>query len=251
MKDQETIQAKEPSILKSRHVLACATVMEEMLPLLPADVSYQILDFGLHINPANLKRALQEAIDAAADRAETVILGYGLCSMAVIGLRANGCTLVVPRVDDCIAIFLGSGCAYKQQARTEPGTYYLTKGWIKVGDTPFDEYNRLADHYGPTKADRIIRQMIKHYTRLALIDTGQDGSRDGLERYRDHVRALADRWDLRFEEIPGSNALVRQMLFGPWDDDFVVVPPGESIRYEHFFPGASAPNPQHKEAIKT
>jgi hypothetical protein len=230
----------------SCHVLACATVMEEMLPLLPAGVSYQVLDFGLHINPANLKRALQEAIDEAADRVETVILGYGLCSLAVIGLRANGCTLVVPRVDDCISIFLGSSRAYKQQSRAEPGTYYLTKGWIEVADTPFDEYDRLAERYGPDKAERLIRQMFRHYTRLALIDTG----RDGLERYRDHVRALAERWDLRFEEIPGSDVLVRQMLFGPWDDDFVVVPRGESIRYGHFFPGTPAPNPQHKEEVK-
>jgi len=61
--------------------------------------------------------------------------------------------------------------------------------------------------------------MIKNYTRLALIDTG----RDGIERYRDYARSLAERWSLRFEEIPGSNALVHQMLFGPWDEDFVVV----------------------------
>jgi hypothetical protein len=224
----------------SRHVLACATVMEEMLPLLPEGVTYQVLDFGLHINPTNLKRALQDAIDAAAGTADTVILGYGLCSMAVIGLQANGCTLVVPRVDDCIAIFLGSGRAYKQQSRAEPGTYYLTKGWIEVGDTPFDDYDRLAAKYGPEKAEWVIREMIKNYTRLALIDTG----RDGIERYRDYARNLAERWSLRFEEIPGSNTLVRQMLFGPWDDDFVVVPPGETIRYEHFFPADPPPTPR-------
>jgi len=216
----------------SHHVLACATVMEEMLPLLPEGVSYQVLDFGLHINPTNLKRALQDAIDAAGGTADTIILGYGLCSMAVIGLQANGCTLVAPRVDDCIAIFLGSGRAYKQQSRAEPGTYYLTKGWIEVADTPFDEYDRLEAKYGAEKAEWVIREMIKHYTRLALIDTG----RDGIERYREFARSLAERWSLRFEEIPGSSALVRQMLFGPWDDDFVVVPPGEMIRYEHFFP---------------
>ena len=227
----------------SRHVLACATVMEEMLPLLPEGVTYQVLDFGLHINPTNLKRALQDAIDAAAGAASpasTVILGYGLCSMAVVGLQANGCTLVVPRVDDCIAIFLGSGCAYKQQSSAEPGTYYLTKGWIEVGDTPFDDYDRLVAKYGPEKAEWVIREMIKNYTRLALIDTG----RDGIERYRDYARSLAERWSLRFEEIPGSNALVRQILFGPWDDGFVVVPPGESIRYEHFYPADPPPAPR-------
>ncbi len=217
-----------------RHVLACATVMEEMLPLLPPDVSYQVLDFGLHINPTNLKNALQQAIDAAAAQgAATVILGYGLCSMAVLGLRANGCTLVVPRVDDCIAIFLGSARAYKEQASAEPGTYYLTKGWLEVADTPFDEYDRLAAKYGARKAEWVIREMIKHYTRLALIDTGRQAD---LDRYRDLARGLAERWGLRFEEIQGSSALVRQIVAGPWDGGFVVVPPGGTIRYEDFFP---------------
>jgi hypothetical protein len=211
--------------------------MEEMLPLLPSDVAYQVLDFGLHINPANLKRALQDAIDEAAGTADEIILGYGFCSMAVMGLRANGCTLIVPHVDDCISIFLGSRDEYQKQIRAEPGTYYLTKGWIEVGDTPFSDYNRLVEKYGEKRADRLIRLSIKHYTRLALIDTG----RGDMERYRAYAQCLAERWDLRFEELQGSNTLVRKMLTGPWDDEFIVVPPGEAIRYEHFFPTPSPP----------
>jgi Protein of unknown function (DUF1638) len=226
----------------SRKVLACATVIEEMLPLLPPDVSYEVLDFGLHVNPPALKQALQAAIDKAASSADidVIILGYGFCSMAVMGLRANGCTLVVPRVDDCIAIFLGSGAAYKKQAHSEPGTYYLTKGWIEVGDTPFSQYERLVEQYGEKKAKWLMSQILKHYTRLALIDTGQAN----LDHYRDYARNLAERFGLRFEEIPGSTALIRKMLFGPWDVDgeFVVVPPGESIRYEHFFPQSPGQN---------
>ena len=87
--------------------------------------------------------------------------------------------------------------------------------------------------------------MIKHYTRLALIDTG----RQGIEHYRNHARTLAERWGLRFEEIPGSNSLVKKMLYGPWDDDFVVVPPGDSIRYDHFFP-ADQPAKLHYEEMR-
>ncbi|MGC8782163.1 MAG: DUF1638 domain-containing protein [Anaerolineae bacterium] len=227
----------------ARKVLACATVMEEILPLLPSDVSYQVLNFGLHVDPPALKAALQEAIDAAA--ADEVILGYGLCSMAVIGLRANGCTLVIPRVHDCISIFLGSDGAYQQQARTEPGTYYLTKGWLEVGDTPFSEYDRLAEQYGAGRADRLIRLSIRHYTRLALIDTGHGD----MTPYRTYAQRLAARWGLRFEEIPGSNALVRKMLAGPWDDEFVVVPPGETIRYDHFFPAAGQETPSSQGTL--
>ncbi len=224
----------------SRTVLACATVMEELLPWLPPEVTYQVLDFGLHVDPPALKAALQAAIDAA--EADEVILGYGLCSMAVLGLKANRCTLIIPRVHDCIAIFLGSHSAYQQQAGAEPGTYYLTKGWIAVGDTPFSEYDRLAEQYGADRADRLIRLSIRHYTRLALIDTG----RGDMTPYRIYARRLAERWGLRFEEIPGSDALVRKMVSGPWDADFVVVPPGGTVRYDHFFPaaGQEAASPQ-------
>ncbi len=221
----------------SRKILACATVMEEILPILPPGVAYEVLDFGLHTNPGSLKAALQGAIDATAGTVDELILGYGLCSMAVVGLRANGCTLVVPHVDDCISIFLGSRDEYQRQNKAEPGTYYLTKGWIEVGDTPFSEYDRLAEKYGEKRADRLIRLAIKHYTRLALIDTGHGD----LERYRDYARRLAERWDLRFEELQGSNSLLRKLLYGPWDDEFVVVAPGETIRYDHFFRADAQP----------
>jgi hypothetical protein len=213
-------------------VIACATVIEEMLPHLSPGVTYQVLDFGLHIRPEGLRGALQEAIDAASSSAsaETVILGYGLCSQAVVGLRANGCTLVVPRVDDCIAIFLGSDRAYREQQRTEPGSYYLTKGWIEVSDTLLDEYERTVEQYGQQRADRMMHLMLKNYTRLAFIDTGQHEQ----ERYRAYARRAAEILGLRYEEIPGSDALIIKTLNGPWDEDFVVAQPGETISYLDF-----------------
>lgn len=216
----------------SRKVIACATVIEEMLPLLPEDVTYEVLDFGLHLTPEKLQGQLQRAINAAGTEADTVILGYGLCSMAVVGLRATGCTLVIPRVDDCIAIFLGSRAAYEKQFGQEPGTYYLTKGWIEVSDTPFAEYERLVERYGSERAERMIKLMLKNYTRLAFIDTGHYEQ----ERYREYARRTAERFGLRYEEISGSKALVEKMLYGPWDDDFVVARPGETISYAHFRP---------------
>jgi hypothetical protein len=211
-------------------VVACATVIEEMLPLLPESITYEILDFGLHLTPDKLRNKLQETIDAASAEVDTVILGYGLCSMAVIGLKATECTLVVPRVDDCIAIFLGSHAAYKQQASQEPGTYYLTKGWIEVSDTPFEEHKRLVERYGPERADRMINLMLKNYTRLAFIDTGQYEQ----DHYREYARRMAERFGLRYEEIPGSTALIKKMIYGPWDDDFVIARPGETISYADF-----------------
>jgi hypothetical protein len=211
-------------------VMACATVIEEMLPLLPQGMQYRIFDFGLHVYPDKLRRTLQEAIDAVSGQYDTVILGYGLCSQAIVGLKANGCRLVVPRVDDCIAIFLGSRTAYTSQSRAEPGTYYLTKGWIEVGDTPFSEYERTTQRYGKVRAERLFKLMLANYKRLALINTGQYE----LENYRDYARRTAERFGLRYEEIEGSDTLVRKMLFGPWDSEFVVIEPGETFNLKQF-----------------
>jgi len=213
-----------------KFVIACATVVEEMLPLLPPDVGHRILDFGLHTDPGKLRRALQEAIDASSGQADMIVLGYGLCSQGVVGVRATDCTLIVPRVDDCIAIFLGSCSAYREQSQCEPGTYYLTKGWIEAGDSPFAEYERMVASRSPEFAERIIRVMLNNYKRLALINTGQYE----LERYRDYARCTAERFGLRYEEIEGSTVLVKKMIHGPWDDEFIVVEPGQVIELGPF-----------------
>jgi hypothetical protein len=213
-----------------RRVIACATVIEEMQGWLPAEVTHEVLDFGLHLRPEKLREALQAKIDEASAGSEVLLLGYGLCSMAVIGLQARSAYLVIPRVDDCIAIFLGSCAAYQAQAKKEPGTYYLTKGWIEVGDTPFEEHKQLIEKYGEAKARRMTGLMLKNYRRLAFINTGQYE----IERFREYAQKTADSFALRFEEIEGSYALVQKMVNGPWDAEFVVVAPGETVKYTDF-----------------
>jgi len=213
-----------------RRVIACATVIEEIRPFLPDDVSYETLDFGLHLRPEGLRKVLQEKIDEASISADVLLLGYGLCSMAVVGLHATTAHLIIPRVDDCIAIFLGSCAAYKKQAKQEPGTYYLTKGWIEAGDTPFEEHKFLIEKYGEEKAKRMTGLMLKNYKRLAFINTGQYE----IEHYQAYARNIAEKFNLRFEEIEGSPALVKKMVFGPWDDEFVVVEPGQIVKYTDF-----------------
>jgi hypothetical protein len=211
-------------------LIACATVIEEMLPFLPPTLPYEVLDFGLHLHPGDLKSVLQEKIILASQQADVLLLGYGLCSMAVVGLKATTATLVIPKVDDCIGIFLGSCQAYQDQSRQEPGTYYLTKGWIEVGDSPFDEFKRMAERYGEERALRMVKLLLRNYKRLAFINTGQYD----IDRYLEHSHKLADQFNLRFEQIEGSPDLVKKMVFGPWDDQFVVVEPGQTVQYEYF-----------------
>ena len=211
-------------------LIACAAVVEEMLPFIPSCMSYEVLDFGLHTNPKSLKGALQSAINSSAPDIETVLLGYGLCSQAVVGLRSGSRTLIIPRVDDCVAIFLGSAAQYQKQHCSVPGTYYLTRGWIEFGDTPFSEYDILVERYGEQVAQRIINQILKNYTRLAFIKTGNNE----LEHYRERARSTAERFSLRYEEIQGSDAVIKKMLFGPWNDEFIIIPPGKTVSFFDF-----------------
>jgi hypothetical protein len=226
----------DPATVK---VIACATVIEEMAPRMPETMAREVMDFGLHFRPGGLTQALQEVIDRS-EGFQTILLGYGLCSNGVVGLRATTARLVVPRVDDCIAIFLGSRDEYQRQHEAEPGTYFLTKGWIEAKDAPLDGINDLIGKYGEAKAERIMRLMLKNYTRLMFIDTGAYE----LEHYREFAKENARRFDLRYEEFEGKPDLVEKLLYGPWDEECVVVEPGEEITYQMFVRDGRRPNPQ-------
>ena len=45
---------------------------------------------------------------------------------------------------------------------------------------------------------------------------------------------MAQQFDLRYEEVEGSPALVKKLIEGPWDADFVVTPPGEAMTFAMF-----------------
>jgi hypothetical protein len=211
-------------------VIACATVIEEMLPYLPPQISHTVLDFGLHNNTEALTVALQNELNATLPHIKTVLLGYGLCSQAVVGLKSDRCTLVIPRVDDCIAIFLGSTHTYQEQYRQVPGTYYLTKGWMEAGYSPMNEFDVLVNQYGEEKARYIISKMLKHYTRLALINTHNYE----MQVYRERSIKMAEQFGLNFEEIEGSDSMIKKFFSGHWDEEFVVIEPGRNISFMDF-----------------
>jgi hypothetical protein len=229
-------------------VIACRIFADELRQLLPAEVAVETLEMSLHERPRSLRQLLQARIDASAD-CDTIILGYGACGQATVGLRATRCRLVLPRVDDCISMFLGSRAAYRAQHEQEPGTYFLTKGWVGAGvTTPFATYDAVRERWGAERADRIMGTMLGHYRRLAFIRTGS--ADDAMTDASGQARATARRFGLRYEEIEGSLDLVYPLLHGPWDERFIVVPTGGTVRLSDFL-GDGAPGRKQLPAVKT
>ena len=116
----------------------------------PEQVTF--MDYGLHRVPGKMAPALQEIIDRI-EQPSLVVLGYGLCGTGLSGLKAGRHTLLVPRVDDCIALLLGSYQAYLHEFEAVPGTYYLSKGWLESGSHPLKEYQEYLPKYGPEQCD--------------------------------------------------------------------------------------------------
>jgi len=217
-------------------IIACETVADELRSLIPEGVPYKFLEFGLHCTPELLHATLQEEIDSTPQDVDTILLGYGMCSKGTLGLEARRFRLVIPKLDDCIGLYLGSRAEYNRQHMLAPGTFYLTKGWIECGDDPYSEYLKMVDKYGHEKAYRAEKRFIVNYSRLLLISTGNHS----MEKYRDYAKRVADFFDLAFEEIPGSDRLIKMLMEGDWNNEFVIVEPGGRVEYSMYAPDKPA-----------
>lgn len=216
---------------KAVKIIACASVIEEMLPFLPAHIEYKEVESGLHLNADKLRNSIQALIDDSSDEFENIVLGFGLCSMAAVGLKSSRSRLIIPRVDDCIGLFLGSQDSYKKQLEKEHGTYFLSKGWIDAGVTLIEEFKQVEERMGKEAANVVRERMLKGYTRLAFINMGHKNQ----GKYRDFSKKAAAELGLRFDEIKGTDLLVKKMIFGPWDENnFIIIQPGKKISFSDF-----------------
>lgn len=209
-------------------VFACRTLEEEVRTVLPGDVACEFLEYGLHNTPDKLREELQKCIDKSPDFT-TLLLGYGLCSNGVLGLRVPKQTLVIPRVHDCISLLLGSRSQYDKEFKQYPATYYLSKGWIKQKADPLSGFYRYCEKYGEADALWIIEEEYKHYQRLVFIHTVGDSTEEVT-----YSRKVAKFLNVEFSEAAGSLYYFQGLVRGNWGPEFLVIPPGENASLFNF-----------------
>jgi N-methylhydantoinase A/oxoprolinase/acetone carboxylase beta subunit len=240
------------------HLIACGVLaldVKRVAERLGLDIATEFLEGGLHNDPGELRRRLQEAIDRASARGDCdrVVVGYGVCGRGAAGVYARNVPLVFPRAHDCIALFLGSDAAYKKEFARFPGTYYISAGWFtekvqpksKKVDGPDathgqGEHERLVAKYGEDNARDIAEfknSWRKNYQRAVFIDTGVGGR----ERYAEHARTMAEEFGWKYEEIPGELTLIEKMLTAEKSTpETLIVPPHHITRFDPIAGGLTA-----------
>jgi hypothetical protein len=213
----------------------------------PHMIDVEIVKLGLHNTPDELRSNLQQRIDALASgsiRYDAVVMAYGLCGKATHGLTAREIPVIVPRAHDCITLFLGGRERYKDQFENKPGTYWyaldylqrndgsatvLSLGASEVATDLQATYASYVEKYGQDNADYLMGIMgawQQHYQRAVYVDMNiGDGSVVEKQAQDD---AMNRGWT--FEKIQGDSALVKRLLYGEWEQDFLVLNPGEKLR---------------------
>jgi hypothetical protein len=213
----------------------------------PHIVDIEMVKRGLHNRPIKLRDHLQALVDSAAGAGyDAVTLVYGLCGQAIAGLVAKDVRLVIPKAHDCITLFLGSRRRYTYQFDNYPGTYWYSHDYIERDDgsgsslsmgsgTDTDleaVYEEYVEKYGKDNADYLMEAMgawQSHYRRAVFIDMGVGDASQVEQR----ARQEADRRGWLFERMAGDLVLVRRLLNGDWDGDFLVLEPGQVARMSY------------------
>lgn len=246
---------------KTVYFIGCGVLgpdVNQIAEKLDLTLKKKLLPGGLHNQPDELRCKLQAAIDKAGqdETCVRIIVGYGLCGKGTVGIEAPQVPLIFPKVHDCIALFMGSDQAYKEEFARYPGTYYISTGWYvekeKSGkDKPEQIWvgsqamgcKDITDKYGEKGGEEIIRFFStwqNNYQRAAFIDTGVGKA----EQYAKHAKKLARKYNWEYQNIKGNLSLMIRLLTSTdSDDQILVVPPGYVTIYSATENGLAAAAP--------
>ena len=204
-------------------LISCEVFYREMCDTIarsPHQVDLEFLPKGLHdIGCAGMQARLQGVLNAVPDaQYDAILFGYGLCNNGIEGLTARSVPLVIPRGHDCMTLFFGSRARYEVYFRANPGTYFLTTGWIERGEATGElrqlsvthamgmdlTYQELVEKYGEENAQYLYDTLCDHtknYRHLTFLRMGFEADGSFETRAREH----AARKNLEYHEEQGAS----------------------------------------------
>lgn len=209
-------------------LISCGTLEDEVRKVLATMSSPPRLIFteaALHDKPTSqMREALQKELDAIGPEVSRVLFAYGLCGGAIRGLVTGDFTLIVPRVDDCLPLLLGS--REKVAEASQIPSFFLTAGWLKFSNKCY--YDTIA-RMGERKTAIVYKMLLANYKRFLFIDTG---AYDLLQARADMEDRL-QRHSLPADSLPGNLAWLERLVTGPWTpEDFLTVLPHSPVQWD-------------------
>lgn len=209
-------------------ILACKTLKHEIEKACnDNNIDYPIywVESGLHNYPEKLHKTVQEELDKLQDF-DRVIMTFGLCGNALLGIKSNNLELIMPKVDDCISLMLGS-VDERRKYGGKNGMYFLTKGWIEGERNLWVEYQYTIEKYGEETGKEVFDMMLNHYKTLGIIDT----KCYDLSEIMPLCREISETLNLKLKILEYPIDYIEKLLTGPWDEKkFVVIKPHNEVK---------------------
>lgn len=207
-------------------IISCRAVAPVIEEILGPDVPMTILDIALHLKPDHLKEVLLGTIQEMEEEGSTIVLGYGLCGKALEGVYSAKSTLVLPKVDDCVGMLLGSRARHRNVLTDRPGTYFFERRWLETELNIFTQMGKGLAHISQERRRQLLKTALNHYDRLVLLSDESPLDEDAVVKCME----LAAEFEMSFEQMQKELGLIHRLVLGPWNDvEFVVVPPGTPI----------------------
>lgn len=213
--------------MEATKIIACEMLRPEVEKILgELNLDYEVIwiEPALHVTPKLLNQRLQEVF-AEIQNCQRVLMPFGDCGGALKQLHTGNFETIIPKVDDCLTLLLGSMERRIAISKEEP-TFFLSLGWIKQDSNIISSYRDMIEKYGEDTAKMLTETMYGAYKRVALIDTGV-GNYEELLSYE---KPLKEIFGFNKYPVKGTTAYLQRLFSGPWDDGgFTVIPPNSTI----------------------
>ena len=208
-------------------ILSCRTLEPEVRLAMEKSgctMELEVLHENNHDVPNLLRRNLQAALDKMVDT-DRVLLAFATCGGTMVGLQTGDFELIIPRLDDCLSLLMGSMERRKEVLEGGFGLF-VTKSWMEHENNTAVQLEYIRRKYPEHRAKKVIEVMYGKFDSLNVIDTGAYDVFSILPR----TEVLAQQLGSKHRIVQGTTAYLETLLQGPYDPAyFIVIPPHTTI----------------------
>lgn len=210
--------------MEKKILIACAMQQDEIEKYRKQlNISYPVvyLQRGLHRDPSVLRNLLQQEIDRHQDM-DRILLTYGLCGRGTEGIVSRNTRLVMPRFHDCIHQLL--------ENHVDKTSIYATRAWTIDKESIGGQCSTILAAYGRERGMEVLNAIYGGYDKITLIDTQSYN----IKKTKDGLKRPAELLNKKLAVESSDCNIIRKLLSGEWDSDFICLEKGECVTEKHF-----------------